>query len=103
MVVEMLENKTIEIFERFGPIVGPRSHAAQLREEILGSLGSGLVTILDFQNVETLNASFSDELIAKLVVELGLEKFGETVKIINASDSIKSVVNFVVDSRLKQL
>ena len=103
MVVNIMnEPETISIFETIGPIAGSRSHGALLRQKILENLNSGITVKLDFQNVRTINASFSDEVIAKLVAEIGLEKFNHMVRLSNANDAIKSVINFVVGSRLKQ-
>lgn len=103
MIVNVMnEPNIISIFETVGPIGGSRSHGAALRQRILENVNSEIVVKLDFQNVRTINASFSDEVIAKLVAEIGIEKFNKMVRLSNVNEAIKSVINFVVGSRLKQ-
>ena len=102
IVSGMKQDKTISLFERFGPMIGARSEAAALRNEILENISQDIVTKLNFESVRTLNSSFSDELIAKLVEEIGIEVFSRMVKLSNANSEAKSIVNFVVNSRLKK-
>lgn len=103
MNIESMSNeKIVSIFEMFGPIAGSRIKGAELREDISNLISDGFKVKLDFDNVRTINASFSDEVIAKLVTELGLQEFNKFVKMSHANNSIKSVINFVVSSRLKK-
>lgn len=45
--------------------------------------------ILDFAGVKTVSSSFVDELIAKLVLRLGIIKFNQLIRMINMNDDVK--------------
>lgn len=61
-----------------------------LRNDILNILtrtNAGI--ILDFAGVKTVSSSFVDELIAKLVLRLGIIKFNQLIRMINMNDDVK--------------
>ena len=45
--------------------------------------------ILDFAGVKTVSSSFADELIAKLVLRLGIIKFNQIIRMINMNENVK--------------
>ena len=67
-----------------------RESGAFLRNDILNTITrtqSGI--ILDFAGIKTVSSSFADELIAKLVLRLGILKFNQLIRLINMNDNIK--------------
>ena len=85
--------------------IGAREPARLLRLKILKLLAQGEESlILDFEGIgmagRTPSSSFLDELLGKLVVELGLEKFKKCIKIINAELSVINMSNSVIGERI---
>ena len=67
-----------------------REAGAYLRNDILNVITrtkTGIV--LDFAGVKTVSSSFIDELIAKLVLRLGIVGFNQVVRVINMNDNVK--------------
>ena len=58
-------------------------------------------SVLDFDKVDSISSSFADELVAKIMVEVGQEKFINHVKIKNTNDFIKTMINTSVAARLQ--
>jgi hypothetical protein len=48
-----------------------------------------------------MNSSFADEIFAKIISEIGIEKFKSKVKIKNANDLVKKIINFCINARLQ--
>lgn len=87
----------ILVFKDYGSVLGGRDFAAKIRADILAFSGE---VILDFADVRTVSHSFADELIGKLAIELGSEKFKNKIKVINLSEGNKKVFGFVISERL---
>ena len=67
-----------------------REAGSYLRNDILNTITraqTGL--ILDFAGVRTVSSSFADELVAKLVLKLGLIKFNQLIRMINVNENVK--------------
>lgn len=67
-----------------------REAGAYLRNDILNILTrthTGI--ILDFAGVKTVSSSFADELIAKLVLRLGIIRFNQVIRMINMNDNVR--------------
>lgn len=45
--------------------------------------------VLDFNGIDVVSSSFIDELIAKMILEMGIITFNQTISIININDTIK--------------
>ncbi len=57
---------TINLAQRFGPVLVGRIPAMQLREEIEESVAQGELVLVDFTDVIAVSPSFGDEVFAKL-------------------------------------
>ena len=84
-----------------GSALGLRELAKQLGENIRKSISENQNIILDFDKVESISSSFADELVAKIMVEVGQEKFINHVKIKNTNDFIKTMINTSIAARLQ--
>ncbi len=85
-----------------GSILGLRELAKELSSQVKMAIDNNTNIILDFANVESISSSFADELVAKVLVEVGIEKFLKSVKIRNANDFIRTIVNSSINDRLNE-
>lgn len=82
---------------------GTRESAMRLKNEIINSIkGKGLIAEMDFSGIEVVSSSYIDELIAKLLIELGLFQFNRRIVLKNMSDLLqktlqKSVVQRIIE------
>lgn len=83
--------------ERF---LGTRFRALSLRDELERLLAVHNEVALDFSGVET-TQSFIDELIGVLVLERG-PKIVERLVFKSCSESMQSIINFVLGDRIEQ-
>jgi hypothetical protein len=80
---------------------GLRSLARGLRRKILTVLPSmDQPLVLDFEGVTGASSSFLDELLGRLVEELGADGFRDRVRIVNMADEIRARANTVIRQRL---
>ena len=88
----MLQDDDTVKYDIFSNSMGTatREAGAFLRNDILNIITrtkAGIV--LDFAGVKTVSSSFVDELIAKLVLRLGIVGFNQVIRIINMNDNVK--------------
>ena len=74
-----------------------------LVEEKLASVGPGSVIVIDFADVPYMTPSFADEFIGKLAESMGREAFRRQVRLVNASATVRSLVNAVLTNRLARI
>jgi len=80
---------------------GLRTLARGLRRKILTLLPSmAEPLVLDFAGVSGASSSFLDELLGRLVEELGVDGFGARIRIVNMSDETRARTNTVIRQRL---
>lgn len=82
-------------------ILGLRETGNRLRMLIEEAIHNNESVILNFEEVESVSSSFADELLAKVYIKLGKEKFMNFIKVKNANDFIKSMINSSISGRLK--
>lgn len=81
---------------------GTRSSAQPLRRKIMALLPDYEGTLLlDFDGVGSASSSFLDELLGRLVIELGEQVFRERVKLANISKQLIDMTNVVIGQRLQ--
>ncbi|MBR2525057.1 STAS-like domain-containing protein [bacterium] len=84
-----------------GSILGLRELAKQLGTDIKKSINSNKNIVLDFDQVDSISSSFADELVAKIMIEVGQENFINHVKIRNTNNFIKTIINASIADRLQ--
>lgn len=68
---------------------GTRLAGEELRNDVLNTIRrTQSPLILDFKNVKACSSSFIDELIAKMIIEIGFLKFNEYIKIENMNSMV---------------
>jgi hypothetical protein len=82
---------------------GSRPPAKDLRRKILTLLPDvdKQPLLLNFAGVKSASSSFLDELLGRLVLELGAPVFKSKVTVVNMSEHIKQMANVVIKQRLE--
>lgn len=80
---------------------GTRIAAQRVRNEILNILQEKPTQIiLDFKDVSVISSSFADELIAKLLLQLGLYQFNQVMRLTGLDFSLQNVLHRSVVQRM---
>ncbi len=80
---------------------GTREAAIRVKNEIFNILQTKpKIIILDFEGVAVVSSSFADELIAKLLLELGLFQFNNIIKLKGLDNSQQNILQRSVIQRL---
>ena len=85
-------------FSQYGKSLGTRALGNDIRNRVLNEIRSGKKVIFDFDGVTTINNSFADELLGKLVSTIKFETVREKTEIINANENIKFIIRKVLES-----
>ena len=85
-----------------GSTLGLRELARQINQKIQKYIDKNEDIILDFEKVDSVSSSFADELVAKFMFEIGKEKYLKLVKIRNANNFIKTMINSSIADRAKE-
>ena len=81
---------------------GSRRPATHLRRKIQSLLAdSDAPLTLDFSGIHRASSSFLDELLGRLVKEMGVSQFQNRVKVINASSQLAAMANVVIQQRME--
>ena len=101
---ESLENERGELVFKITDLsegTGTRDSALRLKNEIVNLMKShSQIAVLDFEGISVATSSFIDELVAKLLVELGLFQFNQRIKLTNMSPLIQQTLQKSVIQRI---
>ena len=106
LYLENLENEYGELVFKISELAegtGTRESAIRLKNEMINLMKNNKkIAILDFQGINVVSSSFIDELIAKLLVELGLFQFNNLIRLKGMSSTVqrtleKSVIQRIID------
>lgn len=106
LYIDDLENELGHLCFRVSDMsegTGTRESAMRFKNEIINSIkGKMLVAEIDFSGIEVVSSSYIDELIAKLLIELGLFQFNRRIVLKNMSELLqktlqKSVVQRIIE------
>ena len=86
----------IKNFVQNSNFAGSRQNGVKVREEILTKLKDGNGVTLDFVDIDLITQSFGDEVLGILTRMHGIEFIKENIRVHNANNEIKSVLNYVV-------
>ena len=80
---------------------GTRRSGQAIRTEILNlSKQANKIVVLDFGGVGVVSSSFADELVGKLVADVGFISFTQRFRLRNMNDFVESITNRAVSQRL---
>ena len=106
LFLEDLENDNGVLVFNVGEMsegTGTREAASRLKNQIINSIkGQNRRAVIDFIGINVVSSSYIDELIAKLLIELGLFQFNNRISLINMSDLLqrtlqKSVIQRIIE------
>jgi STAS-like domain of unknown function (DUF4325) len=104
--LENLENEEGDLYynlKEWNDGVGTRPSGKKLRNEILNNFRETKKRfVIDFANINVISSSFADELLGKLVVELGFFGFNNLVKLRNMNELIQQLVQRSVTQRMSE-
>ena len=89
----------IELAE-LGDFLGTRFLGELVRKKIDESLDHGDLVEVSFTNVSGITHSFADEAFGAVLSERGVEVFRKSVRLVDLSPDIRSVIRFVFSERL---
>lgn len=82
---------------------GTRIAGTELRNDVMNIMRkTNSPIILDFSSVKTCSSSFIDEFVAKLMVEIGILKFNEFIKIVNMNSLVSHLCERSIFMRMHQ-
>jgi anti-sigma regulatory factor (Ser/Thr protein kinase) len=82
---------------------GSRAAARELRTLIVNVLNEGApYVVLDFTGQSVVSSSFADEVIGKLVVQMGFVTFSHRVRLVSMSPTIETLLNRSISLRVAQ-
>lgn len=88
--------------ETYGTDLLTRDRAMPIRQEIrrrLEALGTIRHLVVDLTGVRTMTPSFADELLGRLLLEIGEQKFRAQVRLVSGDDTTRLLVNRVLAQR----
>lgn len=104
LYLENLENNAGELVFKIAELAegtGTRESALRLKNEILNLMRTNKQkAILDFSGINVVTSSFIDELIAKLLVELGLFQFNNYIKLSNMTNIVQQTLEKSIIQRI---
>ncbi|MEN9609211.1 MAG: hypothetical protein RLZZ628_25 [Bacteroidota bacterium] len=104
--LESLENELgdlVYILRDWSLGVGTRPSGKALRTKILNNYrDTRRRIVLDFSNINVISSSFADELVGKLLLELGFFGFNNIVKLKNMNELIQQLVQRSVAQRMAE-
>ncbi|HRI55700.1 MAG TPA: DUF4325 domain-containing protein [Anaerolineae bacterium] len=89
----------MRVLKLSGGDLASRLAARQIREEAIGYLYSGQIVTFDLSEIESMSASYADELFAVLVEELGFEQFVRGVRLKRARQSVLITIAIAIRER----
>lgn len=102
--IEKMEDERGNIpfkIRELGDGTGTRSAAIRIKNQIMNILSEEPRNIiLDFEGIGTISSSYSDELIAKLLVDLGLFQFNQLIRIRNLNETQQTILQRSVIQRI---
>lgn len=87
-------------FSKEGRSLGTRATGREIRLKISQAIENGEFVTLDFNNVDVISNSFTDECIGKLVTDFGIEKLKSSTTFTNTNKIIQFVLKKVINDRL---
>lgn len=77
--------------------VGSRFVGEELRKIVDSAISQNKKIILDFENISGITQSFGDEIIGIYIRAFGIDFIKSNLKVINANDKIKTILNAVAN------
>ncbi|MBA4852004.1 STAS-like domain-containing protein [Emticicia sp. BO119] len=106
ILLESLENEYNQIHYKINERVtgsGTRPSGLRTRNDILNIIKeTKKVIVLDFDEIVLITSSFADEVIGKLLIELGFYGFNNIIRLRNMNSTVQNIVQRSVSQRMAQ-
>lgn len=86
----------------FGNLLVTRDQGEPVRHELLALVDANVVIEIDLDGVEAFTPSFIDEVLGKLLVQIGIDRFKSQVQLRCTSADVKKLVNLVLSNRSRK-
>lgn len=96
-----MENCLINLTNEFETLA-TRKTGKSAREKLVEQLALNSNITLDFDG-HSISPSFADEFIGILAKDMGFSSFKQRIKLVNVSNSSKTIIMHVLNKRLKQV
>lgn len=93
--------KKIIAFKEFSKNLGTRVLGQEIRRQIESIIEVNGFVVFDFEGVDFVSHSFSDECFGKLLLNLSFQELKSKSTFINASDLVKKTIALAINDRLK--
>lgn len=90
--------ETLELSD-WGTVLGTRELGREVRNRVVHEMDLCPQVTISFSRVEIVSSSFADEAIARLLDELGPDRFRVAVRLVGASPAVRSVVTSSLSRR----
>lgn len=104
LYAEELENEYGELVYKISEMAegtGTREAANRLKNEMINLMrGNAKRIIIDFEGINVVTSSFIDELMAKLIIDLGIFQFNQRIRLQNMSNILQQTLQKSVIQRI---
>ncbi|HEX5008978.1 MAG TPA: STAS-like domain-containing protein [Planctomycetota bacterium] len=89
--------------EKFGTVLLTRDQGKPIRAKLLSLIRSGHAIRVLFDDVETVTPSFADEVIGRMLLDLGEADFRKNITLVCSDPATRRLVNAVLANRKREL
>lgn len=89
--------------KKYGPILSSRSVGEEIFHFINEELESNGKITIDLEGIKSMATFCAKQIFGKLYLELGSEKFFDTVVIKNADQDLKTIIQIGIESAIREL
>lgn len=86
-------------FNKYGENLGTRQLGERVRKDLLETINSNELTILDFEGVNVVANSFADECLGKILLEMSLEQLKSCTTFRNVNQLAKTCIATAIRRR----
>ncbi|GAB4346415.1 MAG: hypothetical protein OHK0038_26590 [Flammeovirgaceae bacterium] len=92
-----MTEERIQLFKMFNEnFIGSRYAGEIVRQKIDEAINNGKIALIDFTGINWITQSFGDEIVGIYVRAFGVDFVKKNIKIENANDEIRKMLNLVV-------
>ncbi len=98
----MAQEEVIKLRDLFEcDFLGLRVEGEVVREKMEEIIMNGKVAVLDFEGIRGITHTFADEIVGIFTRAFGKEWVKENIKVVNANENVRSVLNLAVKIALR--
>ncbi len=98
-----MDDETDVHLKDYGRVLLTRDQGNPIRKALLGLVRGGRHLRILFEGVESVTPSFADEVLGRMLLELGEDEFRCHIALVCGDESTRRLVNAVLANRKKEL